>query len=162
MSFKEGFAEILEKKMGSTLSEPKISVNSQPQRAPSLDWILPIFAPRKVWTPHKIPAAYPRIVGNKQPNSPKISLKNSPSNTSEEVFQTAQLSEKGKKALKILVRLGAELANDQAFRASELKTQYRRLARIYHPDSQHEKASSKHFNMCSICYKIVSKEVSAK
>jgi hypothetical protein len=164
MSFKGEFADILKEKLGepAQTEAPKETKNTYVSR--SIDWILPIFAPRRTWTPQQIPGAYPKVVVTK-----RKSTKPQPSShqqekvqEKEETISLSSLSTKAKKAHGILVKLGAEFNEDTGFRASELKTQYRKLARTYHPDSQSVKASNKYFNMVSVCYKFISKELAEK
>lgn len=164
MSFKGEFAEILKDKLGEPIQKEAPKETSSTYVSRSIDWILPIFAPRKTWTPQEIPGAYPKVVVTKK-NSSKEKEKASAGAKTQEVetsIPLSSLSEKATKAHRILTKLGAEFSETDSFRPSELKTQYRKLARVYHPDSQNIKASSKSFNMVSVCYKFIAKELIEK
>ncbi len=154
MSFKGEFADILKEKMGTQRKTSQEKPSFQSEIRVSLDWVLPIWGPRRTWSPSKIPAAYPKVVI--QPKDQTIEY-----NKKEEIleYNLTQLSPKGKKAFSIFVRLGAYFSNNEAITENELKTQYRQLARTYHPDSQTTQASSKYFNMCSVCYKLILNEL---
>ena len=158
MSFKGEFAEILREKIGEPQKTEAPKRENSPSTPLSLDWILPIFAPRKTWAPQEIPGAYPKVVITKSaPKKTETPIETKKEN--EQKVQVKELSDKAQKAHGILVKLGAQFESKDFFQPSELKTQYRKLARIYHPDSQNKKASNKHFNILSVCHKFIINEI---
>ena len=162
MSFIGEFAEILEKKLG---KEPKASHRPAAIRSEYslFEAVIPTSSDHRNF----------QFIGSVEKRYPKVDVKKAPrkepqqtkakvvvNKTKENLISVLKLSEKAQKAYFLLIRLGAEF-EDGKIGKSLLKSEYRRLAKIYHPDNQLSSSSSKKFNYLHTCNKILIKALSS-
>lgn len=67
-----------------------------------------------------------------------------------------RLSENSQKSYFLLLKLGAQF-EDGKIDSQALKNEYRRLAKVFHPDSPSNNSCSKKFHYLHTCYKVLTK-----
>ncbi len=136
------FEQILEEKMGLA---PENSWSAAPFCPvwPKLERPIPwIFFNHRVHIPRAGLRAYPKKSIPSKPDSlspQREVLEKPPTPPAESCMSHEVFSKGGQKQIALLIYLGAQL-DPQAFTASELKQEYRRLLKRYHPD--HNKAQT--------------------
>lgn len=160
MGFHREFADILEEMMKKEPLCPPPKASEK--RAPilTLQPFLNFYTETIRWTHAPAMKFYPTPQVKKQETAiPKQTVK-----TKKEVAPIAEKMVSMKhvplqtlEPLKILEQLGAQLGEE--FSLSILRREYRRLAKIYHPDSQHSKSCAVRFQKVSSSYKSVVREL---
>ena len=149
MGFHKNFAQILQEKLGR--SEPKI------QKPPLTNRPMSTFTPPIslyhagifTWKPSKRPSSY---LQKQRPK--KVKLTTQPV---EKNWGFHDLDKEGQVLLQKFVRMGAKINIDQ-FLGSQIKKEYRRLVRKFHPDGGGSPDHTHHFHRLQQTYKPLAKK----
>ena len=140
--------------MGIQEEIPTPGSQQEPQKVQIPRPITQFFSQIKTWAPSQIPKAYPKTVpkiatvqkAKAEVAAPPIEVKS---------FRSVQLSKEAQRSLATLRFLGAQVNCDK-ITLTDVKKEYRKLAKIYHPDSHHPKAEAKTFHQCCLSYRQLS------
>lgn len=156
MSIRGEFANILEKKMGPT---PILEKKAYPIRTD--------FHQDSHFSMSKInlkTCRFTSLNSDLYPSQPKAKSKITPNSTpqklpaEENLTSILKLSQKSQKAFFLLEKLGANF-EDGKLGVQALKREYRRLAKVFHPDQQTPLSCSKKFHYLHTCYQLLFNEL---
>lgn len=157
MGFPSEFSDILRRKMGSMVEETPITPEVPTQKTAPNSPVFPIFSHPKTWLPRKLNSAYPvKKISKEQSKQQKveeIKIK-----IAEKIFTQTDLNSDEMKALVRFQTLGGHI-NAQQICLSTLKKEYRRLAKIYHPDSAKSLLDPKKFHELVTIYHTLEKKL---
>lgn len=149
------FEQILKEKMG-------LSHESALNTAPFCPvWTLPkrpisaIFFNRRIHIPSAGLRAYPKKSSPQRPDSlspQREVLEKTPIHPTEPCISHEAFSKDGQKQMALLIYLGAQL-DPLSFTESELKQEYRRLIKRYHPDLNRAQTAARTLNQVVCSYR---------
>lgn len=154
MAFESDFAQILKKKMN-FLSEKDENTLKNTDKNPFFQTeSINFYTNPYTWKPRKTPVSY-----RKKKVKRVTSLKKTAPVLEIKTFNIEQLCEESRGLILSFISLGA-LINKSQFSSSQLKKEFRRLAKVYHPDTSTQVNSSESFQelhrlYSSICTQIL-------
>jgi hypothetical protein len=159
MSLQREFAEILKEKMGSTTSKPSVPPAPKTPFRPFPHWKYEFSSPKHSFFLHKNLNSYPQKPLRKKQTQTQADHSKLP--PSEPVFKIGQLGLEYTSDLMALQTLGADL-KAEAITLSQIKKEYRKLARRYHPDHNKNSDGSERFQMAHRSYRNLVQAITEK
>ncbi len=164
MAFESGFADILQKKMGFPEENLPKSSSYTVKKRPHSPVIPPLFMDSFRWTPPSAGEAYlncstqPQI--RNQAENPEAPIPK-PNSAPEIFFSIGELGLDNATPFMTLTRHGADL-DEGRLSEKQLKKQYRKLAKIFHPDNGHRPNGAEIFQECTEAYRILEAAIASK
>jgi hypothetical protein len=157
MGQNQSFADILQTKLGSIPPEREPSPTQWAQETLLWYTVLPGHYCHK-WSPHQgSKHSYPKAASRpktrlKQPGTVAQAENVLPS------FACDQISKTGQESLHRLIKMGANIC-DKGFSQAQLKKEYRRLLKVYHPDHSRDPMSRDQLNQLILSYRQLQQEL---
>ena len=153
MAFEGEFSKILRQKMDFSLENDDFQAKPKGHFQRKMGDFMQIFMNPVVWTPHQIPKAYPRKRAKTvvPPKPQKVEI------IKEESWVIKELSDVLLKKIRQMEALGAKWP--ETISQSSAKSEFRRLAKIYHPDHRHPQCNGKKFQVLLLLYRQIRSEL---